>query len=90
MKKIFLTVLSIFLVISTFAISVGSPNQRLQLVFDLDLKDSIPTYQVFFDGKEVIAKSEMGFLLDGDKDLKRGFALNSVDVKHFSSTWKPG
>ena len=89
MKKIFLTVLSIFLVISTFAISVGSPNQRLQLVFDLDLKDSIPTYQVFFDGKEVIAKSEMGFLLDGDKDLKRGFALNSVDIKDFSSTWKP-
>ena len=74
---------------NAFAISVGSPNQRIQLVFDIDLKDSVPKYQVFFDGEVVIAKSEMGFLLDGDKDLKRGFALNSVDVKDFSSTWKP-
>ena len=89
MKRIILAVLSIFLVIRSFAISVGSPNQRIQLVFDLDLKDSVPTYQVFFDGKEVIAKSEMGFLLDGDKDLKYGFALNSVDIKDFSSTWQP-
>ena len=89
MKRIILIVLSIFLVINTFAISVGSPNQRLQLVFDLDLKDSVPTYQVFFDEKEVIAKSNLGFLLDGDRDLMSGFILENVDIKKFSSKWSP-
>ena len=71
----------VVIAMTTFAISVGSPNQRIKLVFDIDLKDSVPTYQVFFDEKEVIAKSEMGFLLDGDKDLKYGFSLNNVDIK---------
>ena len=89
MKRLFSFLLFVVMAMTTFAISVGSPNQRIKLVFDIDLKDSIPTYQVFFDEKEVIAKSEMGFLLDGDKDLKYGFALNSVDIKDFSSTWKP-
>ena len=53
------------------------------------------TYQIIgtekrhFDEKEIIARSEMGFLLDGDKDLKSGFALNNVDINSFASTWKP-
>ncbi len=89
MKRAFSFCVFICLSVVAFAISVGSPNQRIQLVFDLDLKDSIPTYQVFFDGKEIVAKSEMGFLLDGDRDLKSGFALNNVDVKAYASTWKP-
>ena len=89
MKRLFSFLLFVAVTATSFAISVGSPNQRIKLIFDITLKDSVPYYQVFFDGKEVVAKSEMGFLLDGDKDLKHGFSLNSVDVKDFSSTWMP-
>lgn len=89
MKRLYSFLLSVVLTTTCFAISVGSPNQRIKLIFDLNLKDSVPYYQVFFDGKEIIARSEMGFLLDGDKDLKSGFALNNVDIKSFASTWKP-
>ena len=89
MKRLFSFLLFVVVTATSFAISVGSPNQRIKLIFDITLKDSVPYYQVFFDGKEVVAKSEMGFLLDGDKDLKHGFSLNSVDVKDFSSTWMP-
>ena len=89
MKRLYSFLLSVVLTTTCFAISVGSPNQRIKLVFDLNLKDSVPYYQVFFDEKEIIARSEMGFLLDGDKDLKSGFALNNVDIKSFASTWKP-
>ena len=89
MKRLFSFLLFVAVTATSFAISVGSPNQRIKLIFDVTLKDSVPYYQLFFDGKEVVAKSEMGFLLDGDKDLKHGFSLNSVDVKDFSSTWMP-
>ena len=89
MKRLFSFLLFVAVTATSFAISVGSPNQRIKLIFDITLKDSVPYYQLFFDGKEVVAKSEMGFLLDGDKDLKHGFSLNSVDVKDFSSTWMP-
>ena len=89
MKRLFSFLLFVAVTATSFAISVGSPNQRIKLIFDITLKDSVPYYQLFFDGKEVVAKSEMGFLLDGDKDLKHGFSLNSVDVKDFYSTWMP-
>ena len=89
MKRLFSFLLFVVVTATSYAISVGSPNQRIKLIFDVTLKDSVPYYQLFFDGKEVVAKSEMGFLLDGDKDLKHGFSLNSVDVKDFSSTWMP-
>ena len=89
MKRLFSFLSLLFVVVASFAISVGSPNQRIKLFFELGLKDSVPTYQVFFDDKEVIAKSELGFLLDGDVDLKHGFAISGVDINNFSSTWKP-
>ena len=89
MKRLFSFLLFVVVATTSFAISVASPNQRIKLLFDITSKDSVPYYQVFFDGKEVIAKSEMGFLLDGDKDLKHGFSLNNVDIKDFSSTWMP-
>ena len=89
MKRLFSFLLFVVLTTTSFAITVGSPNQRIKLVFDLDLKDSVPYYQVFFDEKEIIARSEMGFLLDEDKDLKSGFVLNDVDIRSFASTWKP-
>ena len=89
MKRLFSFLLFVVVAATSFAISVASPNQRIKLLFDITSKDSVPYYQVFFDGKEVIAKSEMGFLLDGDKDLKHGFSINNVDIKDFSSTWMP-
>ena len=89
MRKLFFVVILAIMAMNLFAISVGSPNQRIKVVFDLDLKDSVPSYQVFFDEKEVIAKSNLGFLLEGDKDLKAGFVLENVDIKNFSSKWEP-
>ena len=90
MKRLF----SFFIIISLFqtsifAISVASPNQRIKLVFDVDLKDSVPMYQVFFDGNEIVAKSRMGFLLDNDVNLQSGFALENADIKSYSSKWRP-
>ena len=79
----------VVMAMNMLTVSVGSPNQRINVVFDLDLKDSVPSYQVFFDEKEVIAKSNLGFLLDGDRDLMSGFILENVDIKNFSSKWEP-
>ena len=82
MRKLFFVVILAIMAMNLFAISVGSPNQRIKVVFDLDLKDSVPSYQVFFDEKEVIAKSNLGFLLDGDRDLMSGFILENVEHIH--------
>ena len=89
MKKLFFVVLMAVMAMNAFAVSVGSPNQRIKVVFDLSLKDSVPSYRVFFDDKEVIAKSNLGFLLEGDIDLNSGFALKNVDIQSFSSKWSP-
>ena len=89
MKKLFFVIMLVVMAMNMLAVSVGSPNQRINVVFDLDLKDSVPSYQVFFDEKEVIAKSNLGFLLEGDVDLKSGFILENVDIKNFSSKWEP-
>ena len=51
MKRLFSFLLLLFVVVASFAISVGSPNQRIKLFFELGLKDSVPTYQVFFDDR---------------------------------------
>ena len=83
MKKLFFVVFMAVMAMNAFAVSVGSPNQRIKVVFDLDLKDSVPSYRVFFDDKEVIAKSNLGFLLEGDIDLNSGFALKNVDRFRF-------
>ena len=89
MKRLFSFLLVVVVAMTTYAVSVGSPNGRIKLVFDVGVKDSVAYYQVFFDEKEVIGKSEMGFLLDEDRDLRAGFAVNKVDIKEFASKWEP-
>ena len=89
MKRLFSFLLVVVVAMTTYAVSVGSPNGRIKLVFDVGVKDSVAYYQVFFDEKEVIGKSEMGFLLDEDRDLRTGFAVNKVDIKEFASKWEP-
>lgn len=89
MKRLFSFLLVVVLAMTTYAVSVGSPNGRIKLVFDVGVKDSVAYYQVFFDEKEVIGKSEMGFLLDEDRDLRAGFVVNKVDIKEFASKWEP-
>ena len=66
---------------------VSSPDGRLELRFEL--KDSVPYYSLYRDGKAVVLPSKMGFTLEWRDDLAHAFVLKDVDHTSFDETWQP-
>ena len=68
--------------------TVSSPSGNISVEFGLT--NTVPTYQVFFNGKEVIAKSTLGLdLVNDEASLRSGFTLTHTDRTSFDETWQP-
>ena len=64
-----------------------SPDGRLELRFEL--RDSVPYYSLYRDGKAVVLPSKMGFELEWRDDLAHAFVLKDVARSTFDETWQP-
>ena len=64
-----------------------SPDGRLELRFEL--KDSVPYYSLYRDGKAVVLPSKMGFTLEWRDDLAHAFVLKDVERSTFDEVWQP-
>ncbi len=67
-------------------ISVSSPDERIELTFDL--RDGAPYYAVKRDNKPVILPSRLGFRLQTGPDLADGFELDGSRVQRTDETWE--
>ena len=54
-----------------------------------ELKDSVPYYSLYRDGKAVVLPSKMGFVLEWRDDLAHAFVLKDVKHSTFDETWQP-
>ncbi len=66
---------------------VSSPDGRLVLRFEL--RDSVPYYSLYRDGKAVLLPSKMGFELEWRDDLAHAFVLRDVKRSTFDEVWHP-
>ena len=68
--------------------SLKSPDGRLEVRFEL--KDGMPYYSLYRDGKAVVLDSRMGFTLEWRKsDLASGFKIGRVERSSFDEVWQP-
>jgi len=85
MKTIISTFLLFFSLVIT-AQTLVSPNGNLKMHFTL--VDGVPTYQLNFKNKPVIAQSRLGLDAEGI-DLKTNFQLTDTARTRFDENWKP-
>ena len=64
-----------------------SPDGRLELRFEL--RDSVPYYSLYRDGKAVVLPSKMGFTLEWRDDMAHAFVLKDVKQSTFDEVWHP-
>ena len=68
--------------------SLKSPDGRMEAKFEL--KDGMPYYSLYRDGKAVVLPSRMGFTLEWRKsDLASGFKIGHVQHNTFDEVWQP-
>ena len=64
-----------------------SPDGRMEARFAL--KDSVPHYALYRDGKAVVLPSRMGFTLEWRDDMAHAFVLKNVEHSTFDEVWQP-
>ena len=69
-----------------FAQHLASPDGNLELLFRLD--NGIPTYQLAYKNKTVIATSRLGLEME-EASLTGGFLQKDVRNSSFDETWTP-
>ncbi len=67
--------------------TLKSPDRHVVLNFEL--VQGVPTYQVSYKGRPVIASSKLGVELVSGDNLTEGFRLDSVATSSFDETWQP-
>ena len=87
-KSILFLVCVCFFATKTLCQKQAVAMQKVNLVFDLD-KNGIPEYAVFFNGKEVIKPSRLGFKILNETALDSNFKIIKTDSVAFNETWKP-
>ena len=87
-----LTLMACFLlgvIVSSKAQLLHSPNGNFTMKFAL-MQDGTPTYQLSYNGKEVIKPSKLGmYLVDDEKSLLDGFSVTDTKTATFDETWTP-
>ncbi|MCQ2229142.1 MAG: glycoside hydrolase family 97 protein [Bacteroidales bacterium] len=66
---------------------VSSPSGNIKVAFRL--ADGVPTYNVNFNNKTVVADSRLGLKLHNTADLIDGFGISDVRYSNFSEKWTP-
>ncbi|MDO6438141.1 glycoside hydrolase family 97 N-terminal domain-containing protein [Cyclobacterium sp. 1_MG-2023] len=72
---------------STNDVHVSSPNGKFR--FELLTEDSQLYYRAFFDGKEIIGKSILGFELSDTSNITQNLEINEVKESKVATDWKP-
>ncbi len=67
---------------------LSSPNGQMKMKFSLS-DGGIPTYELYYKGKQVIKPSHLGLELKNDPGLMKGFSIVSVQPSTFDGTWTP-
>ncbi len=74
---------------SANAQSLQSHNGKFSLNFSVK-DDSIPRYQLTYNGKDVVKLSKLGLeLKDDSKSLLNGFTIEATKTASFNETWQP-
>ena len=68
--------------------TLNSPDGKLSVNFDLTA-DGTPTYNLVYNGKEVVATSRLGLELKKGKSLLNDFSLVRTTRSYFDETWEP-
>ena len=68
--------------------TLNSPDGKLSVNFDLTA-DGTPTYNLVYNGKEVVATSRRGLELKKGKSLLTDFSLVRTTRSSFDETWEP-
>ncbi|MFG0288837.1 MAG: glycoside hydrolase family 97 N-terminal domain-containing protein, partial [Rhodopirellula sp. JB044] len=69
-------------------IELASPDGLITAQFSLSNQGE-PQYQVQYRERDVIVRSNLGLILKDDRDLDRGFVVESKSARSHSSTWQP-
>ena len=67
------------------AVDVSSPDGKLQIT--VNDNDQVITYQVKFDGKDVVLPSKLGLLFNHRKGFNQPLSISSVDKSAQDNTW---
>jgi len=92
MRKVLICLLSLM----SFKNAVVAQDQKgtsaimnkIKVEFILD-KGGRPTYNMQYDGKPVILKSQLGFTLNDNTALDKNFAMVGSEKKQVDESWKP-
>lgn len=87
MKKLLILGVLLFGFISN-AQNVLSPSKNISLTFSLEANGK-PTYMVFYNGKPVVTRSNLGLVLKDGTDFTSGFTLENTASNTFDETWQP-
>ncbi len=88
MKKIFIAVMAMMMVLHADAIEQKSPNGNIVLNVELNAKGT-PEYQVTYKGHPVIKPSTLGIELAEENSLMDQFRINKTSTSTFDDTWQP-
>ena len=88
MKRVVFLLCCLFSLSAMATESLRSPDGRLELRFEL--RDGMPCYSLYRDGKAVVLPSKMGFTLEWRKsDLASRFKVGHVRRNTFDEVWRP-
>lgn len=79
--------LLLFSVLPLQASEISSPDGSIRVNFEL--RGTVPTYSVTYQGKPIILPSRLGYDLDRKADLLDGFTLLNEERSTFDETWTP-
>lgn len=65
-----------------------SPNGQMKMSFYL-ADNGVPTYELFYKGKQVIKPSHLGLEIKNDAGLMNGFTVAESKKSTFDETWTP-
>lgn len=87
MKHLF-SIIFVFALNSLHAQSVKSPSKAIEVNFKL-VNNGQPSYTVNYNGKPVIAESNLGIKLKEKQALDANFEIQSSKETTFNESWKP-
>jgi hypothetical protein len=81
-------VCQIFFGFTASAQELQSPNGQLKMSFTLS-EGGVPTYELFYKGKQIIKPSHLGLELKSGTSLMNGFSVANTKTSTFDETWSP-
>src|SRR5436190_6991372 len=87
-KKVFILLLAIIIVNTSFCQNLTATMDKIKLVFSLDEKGT-PVYTVSFEDKPVVNSSQMGFIFSNNENFYSGFELTGSEKKSQDDIWQP-